>query len=294
MRLLAVVVCVSVFAGAARGGDRDLVLSRLTSVADDGQTVIFDTQSFRTLASELGVALAPRLGPADTLGAAGFLFDFGARFTAISEASAPWRVLAGSPRPDNPMADHGDAMLPTVGFHARKGLGMPLPSTELTFGIVHVPASSLWAAQGAVKVALFEGEARLPSFALGAGISHLLGSDLGLTVVSADATVSKLLGAADLFQWIPYGGYNALLANADSGTLDMTPEVDTLADPADLQFQVELPRQKNIWRHRLFAGARLHYAVFAFSVQASFTLPGTGRDDAKGQLAVETGLGLIF
>ena len=55
----------------ASAGDNDLVLGRLGTVIDDGTTprTVGQNLEFRSLVSELGVALAPRLStPADTLG----------------------------------------------------------------------------------------------------------------------------------------------------------------------------------------------------------------------------------
>lgn len=73
----------------ARADKNDLVLHRLGQMRGDGTGVVADNQSFRSLTSELGVALAPRLGTgADTLGWSGFKLsaDFG--YTSISNDSA--------------------------------------------------------------------------------------------------------------------------------------------------------------------------------------------------------------
>src|SRR5690606_17847 len=61
----------------AHAGPNDLVLSRLGTVVGtgDNQHVVGDNQAYRSVMSELGVVMAPRLlSPADTLGFGGFQF----------------------------------------------------------------------------------------------------------------------------------------------------------------------------------------------------------------------------
>src|SRR4026209_1562680 len=85
--------------GTARAGDNDLVLARLGSVVvdDSGMPVdaVGDSAAFRSLASELGVVLAPRLPqPADTLGFGGFQFTADVALTRVHTDRPYWRALA--------------------------------------------------------------------------------------------------------------------------------------------------------------------------------------------------------
>ncbi len=283
-------------AGLARAGDRDLVLSRLAEIAPDSSGVIASDADFRALASELGVILAPPLGPADSLGSAGFLFSFDAAFTGIASSAAHWRVLESSRRPDLPESDHGDSLMPSLRLLARKGLGFPLPSTEFSIGAIHIPSSSMWAAQSSLKVAIVEGsQTAMPAIALRAGLSQLFGnSQLGLSVGSADLSVSKKFGVADTVRLLPYLGLNTLFIKPRSQVIDKTPEVDALLEPDDARFQFKFQNPGWLLRHRAFVGAELKYSLLAFMVQASFALAGSGDDNAQNQFAVNTGLGLQF
>src|SRR5262245_8237686 len=107
-------------AGDARAGDNDLVLARLGEVVldDSGRPVdaVGASDDFRSLASELGVVLAPRLTqPADTLGFGGFQFTADVALTRVHTDRPYWRALASSPDPSDPTAVHGDRTMTTVG-----------------------------------------------------------------------------------------------------------------------------------------------------------------------------------
>src|SRR5689334_10891184 len=82
--------------GAAGADDNDLVLSRFVSPQPPDAAghippgaAIPDVAAqtrFRSLASELGVVLAPKLlSPADTIGYGGFQFSVDAAFTSIAQ-----------------------------------------------------------------------------------------------------------------------------------------------------------------------------------------------------------------
>src|SRR6516162_722254 len=93
-------------------------------------------EDYRSLMSELGVAVAPRLmTPADTLGYAGFQFSAELGVTKIHNDARYWDGVAGV-TPSNPMAQRADPYLTTVGGYVRKGLLFPLPAFEFGAGAV--------------------------------------------------------------------------------------------------------------------------------------------------------------
>src|SRR5690606_25632965 len=122
----------------------------------DDVTLIYavgDNQAFRSLASELGVDLAPRSGDgADTVGFGGFAITADLASTQIHSDHAHWRVLESSPDPAGTGVRHGARTLSTVGVFARKGLWLPLPSFELGIGAVHLVHSRMWAGQAYAKL----------------------------------------------------------------------------------------------------------------------------------------------
>lgn len=287
--LLAIAALASAATPALAGGN-DLVLGRLAVLVDDGSgtpsRAVGQNLEFRSLVSELGVALAPRLlTPADTLGFGGFQFSFDTSWTSISSDKSYWRALRGSPDPTGAggMA-HGEGQLQNLGMFVRKGMWFPVPSFEFGAGAVHLMGSRLWTAQGYGKVALHEGyhDLPLPSLAVRGAVSRLIGQkDLDLTIISIDAAIGKQVGVGGTWNINPYLGYNLLMMVPRSEVIDPTPNVDAL-DPANMDdraLNFVFKDQDNILRHRFFFGAKLRYYVFAVTLEGTYASAGSSVDD---------------
>jgi hypothetical protein len=277
--------------GAASADDNDLVLARLGTIIEDGAgdpiDVLGSNLDFRSVVSELGVVLAPRLlAPSDSLGFGGFQFAVDLGYTAISNHASYWRVLESSPEPAGEAAAvHGNGLMPTIGFFMRKGMWLPLPSFEIGVGAVHLMRSHLWSGQGYAKFALHEGyhDLPIPSVALRGAASRLMGNrELDLTVASFDASMSKAFGIGGTTGVSPYLGWNLLVMIARSEVIDKTPDIDLLTDSTDAAMNFVFKDQDNIVRHRLFAGLKLQYYVFALTLEASLSLAGSSIDDRGG------------
>jgi hypothetical protein len=278
-------------ASPAAAGDNDLILARLSqqvSVGGEMRTVGQNAE-FRSLASELGVVLAPRLlTPSDTLGFGGFQFTADVGYTSISRDARWWRALDGSPDPLGAGGmNHGPSYMPTVGFFARKGMWLPLPSFEIGAGAVHLLDSHLWTGQLYAKFGIHEGfhDLPIPSVAVRGAVSRVIGeADLDLTVVSVDLSVSKRVGIGGTWHAEPYGGWAALVIVPRSDVLDPTPNVDPLAPGNDLDGNLNFvfEDQDNITRNRFFAGLKLQYYVFQLTVEGQITLAGSSVDDRPG------------
>jgi hypothetical protein len=283
---LAAACTVMGLAGAAQAGPNDVVLGRLATEvgAGEGVTVIGDSLAFRSVVSELGVVLAPRLmSPADTLGFGGFQFAADIGFSTITDTADYWRVLESSPDPGGAMAgaSHGDGVLTTMGLHVRKGIWLPLPSFEVGAGVVHLDGSGLWSTQGYAKFALHEGYHGLlflPSLAVRGAASRLMGSqEVDLTVASVDVSASKTIGIVGTVGLEPYLGWNTLIMIARSEVIDRTPQLD-----GDRRLNFVFRDQDNILRHRIFTGFKLQHHVFALLFEANFALAGSSVDDRAG------------
>ncbi len=295
---LVLVAALALAPAPAVAGDNDLVLGRLGLVVDQGSTTahtVGQNLEFRSLVSELGVALAPRLSaPADTLGFGGFQFSTDLAWTSISADKSYWRALQSSPDPAGAGAmKHGDDLLPTLGVFVRKGLWFPVPSFEFGAGAVHLMNSRLWTAQGYGKVALHEGyhDLPVPSLAVRGAISRLMGQkDLDLTVISIDASIGKQFGIGGTWNANPYLGYDALIIVPRSEVIDPTPNVDPLVpanmDDRDLDFVFK--DQDDIIRHRVFFGAKLRYYVFAVTIEGTYAMAGHSVDDRTGDTSCTT------
>jgi hypothetical protein len=286
------VLALTAGASPAVAGDNDLVLSRLSRLIDGGggtMRTVGQNAEFRSLASELGVIFAPRLmTPSDTLGFGGFQFTADVGYTQITRAASWWRALDGSPDPTGAAGmNHGPGFMPTIGFFARKGIWLPLPSFEIGAGAVHLLDSRLWTGQLYAKFGLHEGfhDLPIPSVAVRGAVSRLLGNaDLDLTVISIDASVSKRIGVGGTWSLAPYLGWAALVIIPRSEVLDPTPHIDPLApgNEADASLNFVFENQDDIVRQRLFGGIKLQYYVFQLTLEAQLAFKGSSVDDRAG------------
>ncbi|CAN5290070.1 hypothetical protein BH11MYX1_BH11MYX1_52270 [soil metagenome] len=278
-------------ASTAHADSNDLVLSRLgthvTDAAGTSTSTVGDNLAFRALASQLGTALAPHLlTPADSLGFSGFQMSVDYAATTIDRGADSWRVLAG--------ADHPSS-LQTVGFFARKGLWLPVPSFEVGAGAVHLVDSHLWTGQFYGKLALHEGyhDLPLPSFAVRGAVSRLMNQrELDLTTASLDLEVSKHLGIGGTWRLDPFAGWDLLMIIPRSEVINGTPNVDPLqpGNEADAMNNFVFKDQDTIYRNRFFLGAKFQYYVFELTLEAQFALAGTSVDDRAGTNAACTAM----
>ena len=282
---------------------------QVTGVNVDAQS----QANFRSLMSELGVVVAPRLQtPADTLGYAGFQFSGELGVTKISNTKPFWNGVAGVD-PSNPNAIRPDSYLTTVGGFVRKGMWLPLPAFELGAGAVTVLGSSMYALESYAKLALQEGFHgwALPSLAVRGSVSQLLGTDqVDLTVYGIDVLISKAFSLAGTARVEPFGGWNILFIDAKSGVIDATPSCDALtgqspvgtslpssyctaatpAAPNDLNANFTFPNQDVITRQRWFGGIKLRLSVLFLVTEYDVVIAGRSSDGggAKAQDASGT------
>ena len=284
---LASLLLVMALPAVASADDNDLVLGRLTNVMTGGTATRYVPQNneLRGLASELGVVLAPHLlTPADTLGFGGFQLTVDFSSTQINPDAPYWRAR---------QADTGDgssevpATLGTVGFFARKGLWLPIPSFEVGAGAVHLVDSRIWTGQLYAKFALVEGfhQLPLPSFSVRGGVSRMMTQhELDLTVASLDIAASKHIGIGGTWRLDPFVGYNLLVIVPRSEVIDPTPNVDQLApgNELDSESSFVFREQDNIYRHRAFVGAKAQFALIELTLEATFAFAGHSTDNQSG------------
>jgi hypothetical protein len=279
--------------GTAHADDNDLVLGRLATRQTDAMGnltgVVPQNLELRALSSQLGVVLAPHLlTPADTIGFGGFQLTVDYATTTIDSTASYWRVLQGSPDPAGTgNGAHGDGMMRTVGFFARKGMWFPVPSMEVGAGAVHLVDSRTWSGQLYTKLALHEGYHQLPipSLAVRGAVSRMMNQrELDLTVASLDVLMSKHLGVGSTWRFDPYGGWNLLMIVPRSEVIDPTPNIDPLVmgNEQDILLNFVFKDQDVIFRNRLFFGAKLQYYVFQLTLEAQFAFAGSSVDDRSG------------
>jgi hypothetical protein len=285
-------------------------------VLPDGQ----GREDFRSLMSELGVVLAPRIPMvADTVGFGGFQLSGELGVTGISNNRRFWNGVEGVSA-TNTNATRPDAMLTTVGFFVRKGIWLPVPTIELGFGAVHLLDSQLLAWQSYAKFGIHEGfhDWPIPSFAVRGAVSYLTGTDQAtMTVTSLDLLVSKRFGLLKTARLEPFAGWSLISIFAHSGILDATPSCDATkiaaipaggdpgnpycsssqtGTPNDLNANFRFPDQNAITRYRLFVGFKIKFAIAFFAAQYEAYFSGSTRDgsafSAKDQSGTQNALSL--
>jgi len=297
--------------GVARADKNDLQLLNLCDPASGACGGNPEAASrYRSLMSELGVVVAPRLmTPADTLGYAGFQFSAELGVTKIDnnkqingQGPAFWDGVEGV-QASNRSAARPSSYLTTVGGFVRKGLWLPLPAFEFGVGAVSVVGSHMYAMQGYAKIALQEGfhDWVLPSFAVRGSASQLLGtSQVNLTVYGIDVLASKAFSIGGTARIEPFVGWNVLFIDARSGVIDSTPTCDAYAqkqlaatDPTpsgcpaggngtwnDLANNFTFPSQDIITRYRWFGGFKLKLSVVFLAAELDIVQHGTSRDSS--------------
>ena len=127
------------------------------------------------------------------------------------------------------------SIAPTISVMARKGLWLPVPSFELGVGVRHLIGSHMFAGIAQAKVALHEGfQGWPPALAIGArhGQPGVQHAGFSLTVAGLDFSISKHFGVASTFNLMPYLGYQLLWMFADSEVIDATPGIDGIQESA--------------------------------------------------------------
>jgi hypothetical protein len=311
-----ITLCSAALAGNAFAGRNDLKLVSLCPQAAtqecswvqrgaDGAVtgVKIDAEGmshFRSLMSELGVVMGPRIPmPAGTLGYAGFLVSGELGITQISRSQPYWNGV-NAVAPQTPNLSRPDPVLTTMGVFLRKGIWLPVPALELGGGVVNLLESRMLSWQAYAKLALHEGLHNLPipSLAVRGAFAYVSGTDqANLRTVSVDVLVSKGFGLFKTARVEPFGGWSLLLIKASGKTIDFTPLVDT-----DLLANAAFPSQEVITRHRVFGGAKLKFGILAVIAQYELYLAGHSRDssavpavDRSGQQSAGSlSLGLEF
>lgn len=267
--------------------------------------VVIDAEGrskFRSLMSELGVVMAPRIPmAASTLGIAGFMLSAELSFTEISRSRSFWDGVAGV-SPQNPTASRPDPMLTTVGMFLRKGFWLPVPTFELGGGVVNLLDSQMLSWQGYAKLALHEGfhDLPIPSLSVRGAFAYLTGTDqVSLRTTSLDVLISKGFGLLKTARIEPFGGWSLLLIKAKGKPIDFTPLCDAYqvsrAAPGtrvsdhcavsqsgtgnDYGASYAFPSQDTITRYRVFGGAKLKFGILAIIAQYEMYLDGHSRDE---------------
>ncbi|MCX4243201.1 hypothetical protein [Paraliomyxa miuraensis] len=281
----------------AHAGKYDLDLTPLGSLETQGggTRIVQDNAAFRSLSSELGTIMAPKVvDPADSLGLSGFAISADVSINTLSSNQNYWQATSGA-----------DTAAPSMQIMGRKGLW---PGVEVGGGATHLFDSRMWALGGYGKIAFHEGFHHLPipSIAIRGSFSRLLGAkDFNMTTAAPAVTVSHLFGLGKTFSLTPYVGYEALIIFSRSQVLNANPSCDEFPDaynedpdacdfPDGMGGTVNKPPSEFVFadggaivRHRPHFGARIIFSVIRIGLEAMFVPGGKSEGTVDGETVVD-------
>ena len=288
VRLAAVAAFILIGApSGAHAGDLDFRLNngRVLVLGDEVTGFSPNNARFRDFATQLAFVLAPRMAsPAETLGHAGFHLSAMWSGSSVSENEPYWLVTERGNREAT-----GPGLVQTLQLDVRKGL--PL-SFEVGANFMWLAQSEIFAPGVEVRWALQEGFQYIPDISLRAAVNHMVGNrDMRLTVIGADAMLSKSFGIGGMINLAPYIGWSLIFVNASTRVIDPTPadQGDSLND-----FVFRSLRATDNINHRLTTGLRLLYHVVNISVQGEFQMFSDYETGGNGVMTVTTKLGLDY
>jgi len=254
----------------ALANDMDISLGRLAYPCRGAQTPVPCQNNFHKLIRDYSFAFSPKiLAPAETLGYDGFYAGLEGALTPVDSGAAYMKegtVIQGS----------SDAIIFIPALHIRKGLPW---SIELGSSLNYMANSELVAMGAEVKWSLFEGFRKpklgyLPDVAVRASVMRLLGSsDIDLTIVGLDASISRPFAVSGEVIFTPYLGYQFLWSFVYAESVVVGQRQNELLDQAvvgkDAVFQF---KKETLYRHRPFVGFRFIWEHLTFTPEVSLGL----------------------
>lgn len=231
----------------------------------------YDTQGFKDYARQIGIALAPTVGPIHSLGGSGFELSLTTGMSPVSRGSDYW-TADDTGRPG--VASNPGDLFVTSQVRLRKGLPYGF---RIGGSVTPLHDSRLWGVGLEVAWAFVEGYRKAPDIGIVASVGTLIGSDDFLMIqVSPALVISKRFGIAGLFHLAPYLAYNLLYVNAST---HLTSTYRGGTEPLLFAFD-----PKHIVRHRGILGldALASFVVVGFEMSIDFV-------DAHMTYAVKVG-----
>ncbi len=120
--------------------------------------------------------------------------------------------------------------LSTISAFVRKGLPFPVPSFEVGAGLTHLFSSQMFFLGLYAKWTLNEGFHKIPFLpdltVRGSGGRAIGTRELDLSIAALDVALSKPFGIVGTVSLTPYAGYQILFLILRSGEVDTTPQTD--------------------------------------------------------------------
>lgn len=291
---------ISGFGQAANAGKLDLSLARFVVCQNNGAQCEPDISEYEIFMAEYAFGLAPKnLAPAETLGYSGFYIGFEGTLTPRPGGSAArWKKGTA------PESEYPDVMF-VPAIHIRKGLPW---SFELGGTISYLAQSELVALGGEVKWSLFEGyrsswRGFLPDIAVRGSVVRVLGeSDVDMTIVGVDGSLSYAFAIGGMITLTPYAGFQYLWT-----IVRIEPLVyrdDTNNPPTfHTDWNTTGLSGPNLGRAKVFGGLRFGFEVLAVTAEMGWGIKtnwetdvATGAENVEvsNQFQFSAGVGMDF
>ena len=267
--------------------DLDLSVARFIQCSSDGVDCRAHNDAYELFLSEYSFGISPKLmAPASTLGYSGFYLGLEASLVTVPDGSTEafnsahrdykdsrWRIGTAKYTDTPPKMYY-----PTI--HVRKGLPW---SFEVGSSIGYLGHSELITLGGEVKWSLFEGYSEgvlgaLPDVAVRGTINRVIGeSDVDMTLVGVDGSISKPFGIAGIMSLEPYAGYQLMwtivrtepMALFDNQGNLRQPEANVY-DPAEANLS-----GPNLKRHKVFWGFVYRWEYLTVTMDWTLGLPSS-------------------
>ncbi len=233
-----------------------------------------DIAEYERFMAEYAFGLSPKLmAPASTLGYSGFYMALEGSLTPTPDGGDPKRWYKGvGPLDESP----GVMFFPSV--HVRKGLPW---SMELGGTINYLSQSELVGLGADVKWSIFEGYRHgfrgvLPDVAARGSVVRVLGqSDIDMTIIGVDASMSYPFGIGGMLSLTPYVGWQYLWTLIRTEPLTYREDIgDSVVyhPPEGSDWDTTGLSGPNLERMKLFLGFVLQYELLVITIEVDWGL----------------------
>ncbi|MDJ0765013.1 MAG: hypothetical protein QNJ97_18670 [Myxococcota bacterium] len=286
---LAAMAVVLVGAPGAEANKLDIALGQFIDCPNaDGSSCTADVRGYEQFMMAYAFGISPKLlAPAETLGYSGFYMGIEGTLTPREGSKALWDTgTAGNGYPD---------VMFMPGIHVRKGLPW---SFEIGASLNYLAQSELVGLGGEVKWSLFEGyrhgfRGGMPDVAARGTVTRVLGqTDLDMTLVGVDGSISYPFGIGGMISLTPYAGFQYYWAIIRVEPLVYYDEENEYQQQQGDAWNTDGLPGPNLGRARLFGGFRFGYEMLAVTFELGWGLKktwDTKKTDETASQEVEVG-----
>ncbi len=268
LALWAVVTVVGI-AGSASANKLDLALTQFIQCDANGYCQT-DNASYESFIMEYAYGVSPRiLAPAETLGYSGFYMGLEGTLTPRFGSAALWETGTAAD-------GYVDVMfMPAV--HIRKGLPW---SFEIGGTLNYLAQSEVVGLGGEIKWSAFEGykhgfRGALPDLSARGQVMRIMGqTDIDMTIIGVDGSISYPFGIGGMISLTPYVGYQHIFTIINVEPL-IYYDGSTYQEQQGVMWNTNELGQPTLDRSKLFFGFRFSYERLSITIEIDWGLAKT-------------------